>query len=160
MLGVELPEVTAKYRELENYPEGSLGKEFMNYIRKNGFQLPGEKGAGPEIIVLHDCLHVLGDYGTSAAEEIEEASFQAGCHTNDPNYGLLFGLAQYHLDVQVSPVAPSDKLKADPEKMIAAFARGCRVNRDMWADSKPWEHFGEQLSLLREKLSISAQGTT
>lgn len=157
LLGMELPELTAKYRKLEKYPEGSLGREFINYLQKNSFSLPGEKGAGPEIIVLHDCLHILGGYGTSATEEIEVASFQAGCHSNDPIYGLLFGLAQYHLNVQMAPVAPSQKLQANPERMVAAFARGCKVNRDMWADFNPWEHFGQQVSTLRAELGISLE---
>src|SRR3954468_12595649 len=110
LIGIELPEVTARYRKLEQYPEGTLGKEYSNYLCRNGFPLPGEKNAGPEIIVLHDCLHVLGEYGTSAPEEIEIASFQAGCQFQDPIYGLLFGLAQYHLNIQVAPVAPSQAL--------------------------------------------------
>lgn len=154
LLGIELPEVTEKYKKLEGYPEGSLGKEFMNYLDHNQFPLPGQKNSGPEIIVLHDCLHILGNYGTTPAEEIEVASFQAGCQFEDPIYGLLFGLAQYHLNIQVAPVAPSESLNADPEKLIAAFARGCAVNRDMWRDFNPWDHFQSQVTDLRKTLNI------
>jgi len=154
LAGIEIPEVTARYLKLEQYPKGTLGREFINYIRKNQFSLPGEKGAGPEIIVLHDCLHILGNYGTSAPEEIEVASFQAGCHFSDPIYGLLFGLAQYHLNIQVAPVAPSQGLQADPEKIIAAFARGSRVNRDMWTDFVPWDNFSKSVDHLRVELGI------
>jgi hypothetical protein len=157
LAGIELPKVTARYRTLADYPEGTLGREFIEYLRRNQFPLPGEKHAGPEIIVLHDCLHILGDYGTTAAEEIEVASFQAGCQFQDPIYGLLFGLAQYHLDIQMAPVAPAQALHADPERMIAAFARGCAVTRDMWVDFDPWEHFGKPVGELRAELGVPSK---
>jgi tellurite resistance protein len=153
--GVTLPEVTARYRELEKYPEGTLGRAFTNYLNENKFPFPGEAGAGPEIIVLHDCLHILGDYGTSAPEEIEIASFQVGCHFDEFIYGILFGLAQYHLNIQMAPVAASQAMQANPEKMVAAFARGCKVNRDMWTDFKPWDHFHKTVAELRLELEIA-----
>jgi tellurite resistance protein len=156
LLGIELPELTEKYKKLCEYPEGTLGREFINYIEKNKLPLPGEKGAAPEVIVVHDCLHILGGYGTTSTEEIEIAAFQAGCHSNDPIYGLLFGLAQYHLGIQVAPVAPSEKLKANPEKMMAAFARGCRVKKDMWADFKPWDYFDRNVAELRTEFGIES----
>ena len=69
-------------------------------------------------------------------------------------YGLLFGLAQYHLGIQVAPVAPPEQLQANPEKMIAAFARGCRMKRDMWTDFNPWDHFTKQVDALRDDLGV------
>lgn len=158
LLGGELPDVTARYKQLDRYAEGTLGKAFTAYLRENGFPFPGQKGAGPEIIVVHDCLHILGGYGTTAPEEIEIAAFQAGCQFEDPIYGILFGLAQYHLNVQVAPVAPSQHLQADPKNMVAAFARGCEVKRDMWRDFAPWDHFGRQVEDLRRDFGIPPKG--
>ncbi|MNL51421.1 hypothetical protein D3C87_1745220 [compost metagenome] len=103
---------------------------------------------------MHDCLHVLGNYGTSAPEEVEVACFQAGCQFEEPLYGLLFGLAQYHLNIQVAPVAPARPLQADPEKMLAAYVRGCRVNRDMWRDFNPWDHFEKPVTLIRQEIGL------
>lgn len=154
LAGIEQPSVVERYRRLWDFPEGTLGRAFAAYIDRNGFPLPGEPGAGPEIIVLHDCLHVLGGYGTSAAEEIELAAFQAGCQSGEPFHGLLFGLAQYHLGIRMAPVAPAQALQADPAKMIAAFARGCRVKRDMWQSFAPWEHFHRSVDELRRELGI------
>ena len=131
-----------------------MAREYTNYLRKNDFPYPGEKGAGPEIIVVHDCLHILGGYGTTASEEIEIAAFQAGCQFEDPIYGILFGLAQYHLNVQVAPVAPSESLQADPEKLIAAFVRGCQINRDMWRDFDPWDYFDRPVRDIRRDFGV------
>ncbi|MFS4460431.1 hypothetical protein [Bdellovibrio sp. HCB2-146] len=154
LAGIELDEVAAKYRALEHYPEGTLGKEYVNYLRRNDFPFPGEIGAGPEIIVIHDCLHVLGDYGTSPSEEVEVASFQAGCHFEEPLYGLLFGLAQYHLNIQMGHISPAQPLQADPEKMLAAYVRGCSVNRDMWRDFNPWDHFAKPVKIIRQEIGL------
>lgn len=154
MLGGHDDAVTARYRALEHYAAGTLGRGYFDFIAGNGFGFPGEKGAGPEIIVLHDCLHVLGGYGTSATEEIDVSSFQAGCRGGDPLYGLLFGLAQYHLGVQVAPVAAAEKLQADPQRMMRAFARGTEINRDMWTDFRPWDYFAKPLDALRSELGL------
>lgn len=154
LAGVDLPAVTERYRQLWDFPRDTLGREFADYIDRNRFPLPGQVGAGPEIIVVHDCLHILGDYGTTASAEIEVASFQAGCHSQDPFHGLLFGLAQYHLGVQVAPVAASQKMQADPAKVVAAFARGCRVRRDMWTDFDPWKFFHRDIGDLRREFGI------
>lgn len=154
LVGGSLPEVTARYRQLDGYAEGTLARAFTDYLRRNHFPFPGETDAGPEIIVVHDCLHILGEYGTTAPEEIEIAAFQAGCQFEDPIYGLLFGLAQYHLNIQVAPVAPSQELQANPEKLIAAFARGCRVRRDMWRDFDPWQFFHHRVEDIRQEFGI------
>lgn len=154
LVGGELPEVMARYRQLDGYAEGTLARAYTEYLRLNHFPFPGEKDAGPEIIVVHDCLHILGGYGTTAPEEIEIAAFQAGCQFEDPLFGILFGLAQYHLNIQVAPVAPSQGLQANPEKLVAAFARGCHVNRDMWRDFDPWKYFDRQVEDIRVELGV------
>jgi hypothetical protein len=97
---------------------------------------------------------VIGGYGTSPSDEIDVSAFQAGCRGGDPLYGLLFGLAQYHLGVQVAPVAPAEKLHADPERMIRAFVRGTEIERDMWTDFRPWDHFAKPLETLRAELGL------
>ena len=154
LAGGELPEVTARYNTLDHYAEGTLAREYTNYLRQNHFPFPGQKDAGPEIIVVHDCLHILGGYGTTAPEEIEIAAFQAGCQFEDPIYGILFGLAQYHLNIQVAPVAPPQRLQANPAQLIAAFARGCQINRDMWRDFDPWDYFDQQVTDIRWELGV------
>jgi hypothetical protein len=41
--------LAARYRVLEHYPLGSLGRAFCEYCRTNGFALPGEKGGAPPL---------------------------------------------------------------------------------------------------------------
>ena len=61
--------MAARCRALERFPEGSLGRGYFDFVIRNHFSFPVEKGAAPEPIVFHDCLHVLAEYDTSAIEE-------------------------------------------------------------------------------------------
>lgn len=61
----ENAELAARYKALEQYPSGSLGRAYWEYCSKNGFALPGEKGGAPEQILFHDCAHILSGYGTA-----------------------------------------------------------------------------------------------
>jgi tellurite resistance protein len=144
----------ARYRSLEAKPEGTLGRGYHEFVRRNGFAFPGEPGGAAEPIVFHDCLHVLAGYDTTSIEETQIASFQAGILNKDPIFGLLFMLAQFHLGVQVTPVTPAEKMVVDPALMLAAFARGTHVNRDLCTAWQPWDDFDRQVSELREAYNI------
>jgi tellurite resistance protein len=154
LLGIENPALAARYRALEHSPRGTLGREYFEFVRQNGFALPGEKGGAPEVVVFHDCLHVLGGYQTTSIEETQIASFQAGMLDKDPIFGLLFMLAQFHIGVQITPITAAEKGVAVPELMMSAFVRGTQVNRDMCVDWIPQQDFDRTLTELRERYNI------
>lgn len=66
-------EVVSSWREL---PEGTLGRSFVAFYDRFGFDLPGEPGkpAGPSRPaswrVYHDMSHVIADYGTTGLGEL------------------------------------------------------------------------------------------
>lgn len=154
LLGIENPALAARYQALEHSPRGTLGREYFEFVRNNGFALPGEKGGAPEVVVFHDCLHVLGGYQTSSIEETQIASFQSGMLNKDPIFGLLFMLAQFHIGVQITPITAAETGVADPELMMSAFVRGTQVNRDMCVDWIPQQDFGRTLTELRAAYNI------
>lgn len=154
LLGIENPGLAARYRALEHSPRGTLGREYFEFVRHNGFALPGEKGGAPEVVVFHDCLHVLAGYQTSSIEETQIASFQAGMLAKDPIFGLLFMLAQFHIGVQITPITAAEKGVADPALMMKAFVRGTQVNRDLCVDWIPQQDFGRTLTELRTAYNI------
>lgn len=154
VLGIPNEATAARYRALGAYGEGTLGRGYHDFIVANRFSFPGEKYAGPEAIVLHDTLHVLGDYGTSPEEEVQVAAFQAACHHANQFHTLLFAIAQFHLGISLAPVSSPERLKVDPALMMKAVARGAKVNRDMWADFAPWEHFSRNIDDVRRELGI------
>jgi tellurite resistance protein len=148
-------ELAAKYQTLESYPDGTLGREYARFVRDNGFGFPGEDGGAPEIILFHDCTHVLGGYGTSPIEEVQVASFSAASRKEDPFAIVLFVTAQFHLGLRVTPAAKAESMKIEPEQMIKAIERGGHVNTDLSDNWNPWDgDFGVQLSELRERYNI------
>jgi ubiquinone biosynthesis protein Coq4 len=146
--------MAARYRALESFPEGSLGRGYFGFVTRNHFSFPGETGAGPEPIVFHDCLHVLAEYDTSSIEETQIAAFQAGTMQKGAIYGLLFPLAQFHLGVAITPVTKAETDVIDPEPWLKAFVRGTRTNRDLASSWQPWDDFARPVTELRREYGI------
>jgi hypothetical protein len=152
--GFENREIAARYRKTKQCAPGSLGRGYYEYMDQNGFGMPGEKGAAPEPVVFHDCMHVLGDYDTTPEEEVEVVSFQAGFQNYDPFFTVLGVVAQFHLGIRLSPVASIDKLRVDPEKMVRAYVRGTKVNRDLSVDWFAQDYFDVPIAELRERYNV------
>ena len=146
--------LAAKYQALEQLPEGTLGREYFEFIRRSGFSLPGEKGSGPELIMFHDCNHVLGDYGTSAEEETQVAAFHAGYRGHDKFGLLLFLLMQFHLGVQITPTTAGVRGVVKPDLVFKAFERGTQVNCDLISDWDPAADFEVPVAELRARFNV------
>jgi tellurite resistance protein len=147
--------LAAKYQKLESYPNGTLGREYARFIRDNKFSFPGEEGGAPEVILFHDCSHVLGGYGTSSIEEVQVASFSAASRKEDPFAIILFVVAQFHLGLRVTPAAEAEKMVIQPELMMKAIERGSHVNSDLSDHWDPWQgDFELQLDALRKRFNI------
>ena len=150
----------ARYHQLDDYPEGTFGRAYADFIRRNGFSYPGEVGGPPPPVMRHDCCHVLGGYGTTPQEECAVVAFQAGLEKADPFYILMFALAQFELGVGVSPFLPGMKAQADPATVFAGLEHGSHVDRDIVGDTTwdPWDHFREPIAEVRASLGIPPRG--
>ncbi|MCP9849486.1 hypothetical protein [Cyanobium sp. Morenito 9A2] len=148
------PALAERYRQLAHYPEGSLGRAYSAFIAANGFSLPGEIGGPPPPVVRHDCCHVLGGYGTSAAEECGVLGFQAGFGRNDPFFTILFALAQFQLGIGSTPVTAAATDQADPETIFRGLEHGSTVTRDLISDWDPWDDFDKPLETVRSLYGI------
>lgn len=146
--------LAARYRALEQLPPGTLGREYFEFIVRNEFSFPGEPGSPPEIMVFHDCNHVLADYGTSPEEETQVAAFHAGYRGHDKFGMMLFLLMQFHLGVQITPATGGLSGVVKPHLVFAAFERGAQVNRDLIADWDPQDDFERPVTDLRRELNI------
>lgn len=154
LMQIENPAMAARYRAHEHAAPGTLARGYWEYIVRNNFAVPGEKGAGPEPIVFHDCLHVLAEYDTTSIEETQIAAFQAGSLRKDSIYGLLFPLAQFHLGIAVTPVTKAEHGVVDPDLWIKAFVRGTKTTRDLCVDWQPWDDFHKPVTELRVTYGI------
>ncbi|MCB9763155.1 MAG: hypothetical protein H6739_25485 [Alphaproteobacteria bacterium] len=150
----ENPSLAARYQALEDLPEGTLGRAYFDFIRGNGFSFPGEAGSPPEVIIFHDCNHVLSGYGTTPEEEAQIAAFHAGYHKEDPFGLLMFALVQFHMGVKVAPVAEGELGRVPPDLLLRAFARGAKMKRDLFEDWRPQDDFETPVADLREAFGI------
>jgi len=146
--------LATRYRALEQYPSGSLGRSLWEYWHKNGFALPGEKGGAAELIVFHDCAHVLSGYGTAPEEEVQVACFSAGFQRRDPFTFVLFVLLQFHVGIRMTPVTEARAGFFNPEKALIAIRRGTAMNVDLNNGWDYWPVMGEQVDELRTRYNI------
>ncbi len=158
MAGVREDEAIAKrYRALGEAPAGSLGRAYADFIASNGYSFPGEKGSPPETILLHDLTHVLSGYGTTPEGELQVLGFHAGCRREekDPFAFLMFGIAEFHLGVALSPVTTGSRGKLDPALMFHAIERGSKCTIDPTDGWDPWPVMDQPLEELRKRYGIA-----
>ncbi|MEM8609734.1 MAG: TerB family tellurite resistance protein [Myxococcota bacterium] len=160
LLRQEDAELAAKYRALDDYPEGTFGRAYADFIGINRFQYPGEVGGLPPPAMRHDICHTLGGYGTIASEECAVLAFQAGFQKEDPFFVMLFTIAQFELGVRVSPLLPGAKLGIDPDLIVAGLEHGRSVNTDLIGDVSwdPWDHFEKPIDEVRASLGVRPRG--
>lgn len=150
--------VTDRYRALEACPPGSLGHSYYEFCTGNGFALPGERGSFPEVIVVHDMIHVLSEYGTDPTSEIDVECFSAGCRREDPFTFIFFILLQFHLGIQTTPITKATSGFLDSERAIHALQRGLAVNTDFTDGWDYWEVIEQPLGELRQRYNIPPRG--
>ncbi|MCB9791363.1 MAG: hypothetical protein H6741_01435 [Alphaproteobacteria bacterium] len=149
------PALAARYVALGALPEGTLGRAYFHHCRDNGFPLPGEPHAGPELMARHDLAHVLGGYGTDPDGELQVAAFTAGFRESQSLSILLFVLCQFDLGVQTAPVADPEIGLLKPDLFLAALARGARCTVDLIGDWDYWAVVDQPVQALRERYGIT-----
>ena len=73
----EDPAEYAKWDNLKNLPEDSLGRHLWDFYQIRGFKLPGQLGAGNESLAHHDWIHLIAGYDTTPVGELEVTAFMA-----------------------------------------------------------------------------------
>lgn len=158
ILGYEDQEMAKRYRALADYPDGTFGKAYADFILNNDFSFPGEVGGPPPPVMHHDCCHVLGGYGTTPNEEAGVVGFQAGFEKLDPFDVVMFIMAEFELGIGVSPYIPGEKSQLDPAYIFAGIEHGRQVNTDLLADINPWDYFSHPLEEVRQRFNVVPRG--
>ncbi len=146
----------ARYRALGNAPAGSLGRAYFDFVTENQFSFPGEKGSPPEAIVFHDLTHVLSGYHTDPKGELQVLAFHSGARREekDPFSFLMFGIAEFHLGLAMSPVATGTRGAFDPAAVLRALQRGRACTIDPTENWDPWPVMNRPLDELRAEYGI------
>jgi ubiquinone biosynthesis protein Coq4 len=143
-----------RFAALRALPEGTLGREYIRYLERNGWPLPGEKGALSDVIVFHDMTHVLGDYGTDPRGEVEVACFSAGFRREEPFTFVLFVLLQFHVGLRMTPGAKAEQGYFDVERALTALERGAAMSIDLTSDWNYWDVIDVSVEELRRRYGI------
>jgi hypothetical protein len=152
--GREDAEVAWKYRSLGLLPRETLGRVFWEHCTVRRFAFPGETGGIPERLVFHDFGHVLSGYDTDPQGEIQQGAFQGGFIREDGFAFLMFAVIQFHLGIQITPVADAQTGLFDAGLVLRAAQRGAACTVDL---SDGWDPFAVAhlpLAELREAYGI------
>ena len=151
---IECKDLQEKYDELGSYPLGTLGRAYFDHMQSKGYNFPGHKKAFPEVLVVHDLTHILAGFDTDPTGECEVISFIAGYIKADPFWYIFMILLHMHLDLEVFYGDATARLAGDPRRMADAFARGLKVNTDLYDRWDFWVDFPLPLDDVREKYNI------
>jgi hypothetical protein len=145
----------ARYRGLGELHENTLGRAFFEHCRRNGFALPGERGALPETMVFHDMGHALVGAGVDARGEAHMGGFEAGCLRERGFTMLEFALMLFNLGARLPTDAAPAVGAVDMGVLLRGYADGRKASLDLlgW---QPWADVEQPLAVLRERYQISA----
>src|SRR5262245_45416042 len=83
------PGLAARWAELADLPEGTLGRGVWQMYTARGFEFPGLPGSAPVLLAQHDWVHVLADYGTTVESELEVFGLIARANDDMRAFSLL-----------------------------------------------------------------------
>jgi hypothetical protein len=89
-------DLAARLRALGDLPEGTLGREYVSFYERNGFDLPGIALDSPAIFVSHDMCHVIGGYEPVGVGEIALGMMQIGVADTDTHWMQFLGNLGVH----------------------------------------------------------------
>ena len=151
--------------------EGSLGRAYVDFHRRNGFAIPGPDTPEPAYYVSHDMNHVIAGYEPTGPGEIALGAFKVAMGDTDANWmafmtNLLiheFGLMKHGSVEQFVPyggeIYPDElgqgalHLPGAPVLLAEAFARGLATTIDF----SQLDHIAmapRQLSELRAEFGV------
>ena len=86
---VDSPELAQRWRSLGDLEVNTLGRSMHDFYVARGFRFPGEPGSAPPLLAQHDWVHVIADYGSVVASELEVFAFIARASDNPEAFTLL-----------------------------------------------------------------------
>jgi hypothetical protein len=81
--------LAAQWQALEQCRPGTMGRRVWEFYRARGFVFPGLPGSAPPLLAQHDWVHVLADYGTTLANELEVFALVARANDDPHAFSLL-----------------------------------------------------------------------
>jgi len=149
--------VAERYRALEGYPEGSLGHTLFHFYRARKFPLPGEKKSFSELLITHDCCHIVGGFNTDMNGEMNVAGFEAGLFDNGFGFELLLEvILDFHLGktFTTAGLLPPGTGHFDPDGVMTGYERGVACNVNLIKDWDFWGVADQKVTDLRTRYGL------
>jgi hypothetical protein len=130
------PALADRLRALADAGPGTLGRAYVEFYERNGFDLPGLAPRMPAVFVSHDMCHVIGGYEPIAVDEIGLGAMQLGIADTDTHWLQFLGNLGVHeagyLDGDGTLVPKQGALSRPgaPETLAHAFWRGAQCTTD------------------------------
>jgi hypothetical protein len=130
------PVLGARLAALADAGHGTLGRAYVEFYERNGFDLPGLAPRMPAVFVSHDMCHVIGGYEPIAVDEIALGAMQLGIADTETHWIQFLGNLGVHeagyLDGEGTLVPKEGGLARTgaPETLAHALWRGARCTGD------------------------------
>jgi hypothetical protein len=135
-LDAPAPELVARLRTFADLPEGTLGRAYLAFYERYGFDIPGVDLSTPAIFVSHDMCHVIGGYEPIGVEEIALGAMQLAITDSDTHWMQFLGNLGVHEAGYLDgggKLVPKEGTLDRPgaaETVAHAFWRGAHTARD------------------------------
>jgi len=130
------PELGERLRALADLGPGTLGRAYVEFYERNGFDLPGFAPRMPAIFVSHDMSHVIAGYEPVAVDEIALGAMQMAIADTDTHWFQFLGNLGVHEagyldgDGTLVPKQAGLSRPGAPESVAHAFWRGAQCTGD------------------------------
>ena len=136
------PAELERYKSLEGYPAGSLGRTYWEFYAQFDWPLPGDPlWISEDLTVRHDLVHVLANYDISVNGEFSVAAFTAG---NSEQFNWMIAMLGF------TPPYVSTGEGFHANDFISAYRRGQNATHsfvDTWDFWPVLEHQVDDLRL-------------
>ncbi len=132
------PELTRQIRKLEDLPDGTLGRGYMEFHRRFGYALPGEEvqTAFPDSMFLaHDLNHVISGYSPTGEGEIALGAMEFAMNESEATWSRFLSSLSIHEAgmSRLENFVPKEATMSRPgaaELVGEALERGNRCTKD------------------------------
>jgi hypothetical protein len=140
------PDELGRYKALQSYPVGSLGRGFWDFYAQFAWPLPGDQHwISEELTVRHDLIHVLCSYDISINGEFQVAAFTAG---NSEQFNWMIATLGF------TPPYVSTGQQFSADDFFQAYTRGERANKSFVDNWDFWPEMSRQMDDLRAEYQI------
>ena len=152
------PVLAERLRALADLPPGSLGRAYLAFYERNGFELPGDDTHLPAHYVNHDMNHVITGYEPTAPGEIARSGFLVAANASRHNW-LEFLVT---LSIHESGVLTHGEIRAKFATLgrpgvSDLLGEGLDRGRQCTVDLSQVDHLaiaGERLASIRDRFGV------